>query len=50
MLGFKTFENAAVTISGIELTHKIRKAQLDTSAINQDGMRAPQVWEAVLAA
>lgn len=26
MLGFKRFENAVVTISGIELIHKIRKA------------------------
>lgn len=50
MLGFKRFDNAAVTISGIELAHKIRKAQFDTSAINQDGVGAQQVWEAVLAA
>jgi transposase-like protein len=33
MLGFKRFENAAVTISGIELIHKIRKRQFDTSEI-----------------
>jgi transposase-like protein len=50
MLGFKRFENALVTISGIELAHKIRKGQFDTSAINQQGLRAQQVWEAVLAA
>ena len=50
MLGFKMFENAAVTISGIELAHKIKKGQFDTSAINQDGVRAKKMWEAVLAA
>jgi len=50
MLGFKRFGNAAVTISGIELAHKIKKGQFDTPEINQDGVREPQVWEAVLAA
>lgn len=29
MLGFKRFRNAAVTISGIELMHRIRKAQFN---------------------
>jgi transposase-like protein len=33
MQGFKRFENAAVTISGIELIHKISKEQFDTSEI-----------------
>lgn len=50
MLGLKRFENALVAISGIELAHKIRKGQFGTSAINQQGLRAQQVWEAVLAA
>jgi transposase-like protein len=50
MLGFKRFENAAVTIRGIELAHKIRKRQFDTWAINQEGVRAQVMWEAVLAA
>jgi transposase-like protein len=50
MLGFKRFENAAVTISGIELAHKIKKGQFDTSSIAASKQRAPQVWEAVLAA
>jgi transposase-like protein len=27
MLGFKTFANAALTIAGIELIHRIRKGQ-----------------------
>ena len=50
MLGFKQFGNAAVTISGIELAHKIRKRQFDTSVLKVDEGRVPEVWEAVLAA
>ena len=34
MLGFKKFGNAAVTISGIELVHKIRKGQFDTTKLS----------------
>ena len=33
MLGFKRFANEAVTISGIELAHKIKKRQFDTSEL-----------------
>jgi transposase-like protein len=47
MLGFKRFVNAAVTISGVELVHRIRKGQFDTSSINQSGVREPQTWELV---
>jgi transposase-like protein len=50
MLGFKQFGNAAVTISGIELAHKIKKNQFDTSTVEQTGVLAQQLWEAVLAA
>jgi transposase-like protein len=50
LLGFKKFENAAVTISGIELAHKIRKGQFDTSSIGLTMERTPQVWEAAQAA
>ena len=49
MLGFKSFANAAVTLSGIELAQKIRKGQYDISSISQVGALVPQVWEAVLA-
>ena len=49
MLGFKSFRNAAVTISGIEFVQKIRKGQFDTSAvIVSEGTRVSPVWEAVL--
>ncbi|MDQ3652270.1 MAG: IS6 family transposase [Acidobacteriota bacterium] len=50
MLGFKSFSNAAVTLSGIELAQKIKKGQYDTSSISQAGALVPQVWESVLTA
>ena len=50
MLGFKKFENAAVTISGIELAHKIKKGQFDITGLELDKWKVPRVWEAVLAA
>jgi hypothetical protein len=50
MLGFKTFGNAEVTLSGIEMANKIKKGQFDTSEINGPGTMILQVWESVLAA
>ena len=50
MLGFKRFDNAATTIRGIELAHKIKKGQFDTSSLALSEERAPQVLEAGLAA
>ena len=47
MLGFKRFANATVTISGIELVHRIRKRQFDISTLNQRGVREPQIWQSV---
>jgi hypothetical protein len=34
---FKTFRNAQVTLSGIELANKIKKGQFDTSEITGPG-------------
>jgi transposase-like protein len=48
--GFKSFRNAAVTISGIELTHRIRKAQFDLTNLRLKDTTAPAVWRAVLSA
>jgi transposase-like protein len=49
MLGFKSFANAAVTISGIEFAQQIRKGQFDTSAvIVSEGTTISSVWEAGL--
>lgn len=39
MLGFKSFANAAITIAGIELTHRIRKRQF---SFGPSGARLPQ--------
>jgi transposase-like protein len=49
MLGFKKFDNAAVTISGIELVQKIKKGQFEIAKfMNDANVRVPEVWEAVL--
>ncbi len=40
--------SAAVTISGIELMHRIRKAQFDLCALRLSDTTAPAVWSAVL--
>ncbi len=50
MLGSKRFGNAAVTISGIELAHKIKKGQFDTTEVKLGGTRAEELWQAVVAA
>ena len=50
MLGLKRFENAAVTISGIELAHQIKKGQFDTSELRLEGERAEELWQAIVAA
>jgi len=50
MLGFKSFRNATITISEIELAQKIRKGQFNVAQL-KGGMevRMPQVWDAGLA-
>lgn len=50
MLGFKSFSNAAIAISGIELAQNIKKGQFNITQL-KGGMevRMPQVWDAVLA-
>ncbi|SEK09489.1 putative transposase [Paraburkholderia diazotrophica] len=50
MLGFKCFRNATVTISGIELMHRIRKAQLDLANLHLKDTNAPAISRAVLSA
>ena len=51
LLGFKSFRNAAVTLSGVELAQQIRQGQFDTTKLTgRVGGPEPQVWEAVLAA
>jgi IS6 family transposase len=50
MLGFKRFETAAITISGIELADKIRKHQFKTGKLAGRPKTAPEIWAAILAA
>jgi transposase-like protein len=50
MLGFKRFDSAAVTISGIELVQKIQKHQFKFSTLGGCSATMPELWNAVLAA
>jgi transposase-like protein len=50
MLGFKVFDNASVTIAGIELLHRIRKGQFALGRLRVEGPAAPAIWNAVLSA
>jgi putative transposase len=50
MLGLKRFDHAALTVSGIESVHQIKKDQFDFSAFCHPQTRTPQMWETVLAA
>ena len=50
MLGFKRFENAAVTISGIELAEQIKKGQFKTGKFGNRKSTMSELWNAVLAA
>jgi transposase-like protein len=50
MLGFKRLRNAAVTISAIELMHRIRKGQFDLTAAHLKDTSAPSIWMTVLSA
>ncbi|KAA0997367.1 hypothetical protein FVF58_49815 [Paraburkholderia panacisoli] len=48
MLGFKGFRSAAVTLSGIELMHRIRKGQFDLTSTHLKDATSPLIWMAVL--
>jgi transposase-like protein len=50
MLGFKRFRRASITIAGIELMHRIRKAKFALGRLRVNGKTAPETWTAVLAA
>ena len=48
MLGFKEVRNAAITIAGIWLLHRIRKGQFGLGRLGVQGQPAPEVRNAVL--
>jgi hypothetical protein len=50
MLGFKRFDRATITISGIELAEKIRKQQFKIWNLPGRPVSARDIWAAVLAA
>ena len=49
MLGFKRFDTAAVTISGIELAAKIRKHQFKVGNLPGRPKTIPAIWSALTA-
>lgn len=50
MLGFQSFENARVIISGIEFAEKIKKRQYDLRKIGGAHASPAEMWQRVLAA
>jgi transposase-like protein len=50
MLGFKRFDHAAVTISGIELAEQIKKGQFKTGKFGKRKSTLSELWNAALAA
>jgi transposase-like protein len=50
MLGFKRFDNAAVTISGMELAEKIKKGWFKTGKFGSCKPSMSEMWGAALAA
>ena len=48
MLGFKQFRNAAITVAGIELMHRIRKGQFGLRRLGIQGGAASRIWNAIL--
>lgn len=50
MLGFKRFDNAVVTISGIELAEKIKKGQFKTGKLGGPRATMSELWNTALAA
>jgi len=49
MLGFKRFDNAVVTISGIELAEKIKKSQFKTGKFVNCKPSTSESWSAAIA-
>jgi transposase-like protein len=50
MLGFKVFDNAAITIAGVELQHRIRKGPVRARPPAHSGPHHTEIWNAVLSA
>jgi hypothetical protein len=50
MLGFKRFDHAAITISGIELAEKIKKGQFKIGKLRNRKTTMSEQWSAALAA
>jgi hypothetical protein len=49
-LGLKNLGDAAITIAGVELLHRIRKNQSALSRLRVRGRFTAEIWNAVIAA
>ena len=50
MLGFKVFDRAAMTITGVELLHRVHKGRFNLRLLRIAGQTAPAIWNEVLSA
>ena len=50
MVGFKRFDNAVVTIGGIELAEKIKQGQFKAGKLGGAKAAMSELWNAALAA
>ena len=50
MLGFKDFVSAQITLAGVELLHRIRQGPFALRKLGVAKKKAPEIWNAVLAA
>jgi len=50
MLGFKRFDNAMITFSGIDLAEKIKKVQFKTGKLGGYDATMTELWNAALGA
>jgi hypothetical protein len=48
MLGFRRFRNAAITLAGVELMHRICKSQFNLAKLGLKDTTVPTAWNAVL--
>jgi transposase-like protein len=48
MLGFKNFDNASITIAGIELMRRIYKKQFSLGRLRLKDKASPEIWGAVI--
>uniref|UniRef100_UPI0038BD6228 hypothetical protein n=1 Tax=Paraburkholderia sp. RL17-381-BIF-C TaxID=3031635 RepID=UPI0038BD6228 len=48
MRGSKQFRNAAITLAGVELMHRLRKGQFSLAQLRLEDITVPVVWNVLL--